>query len=55
MLTSVTSRPVIRRNVITAVERMTGLEVTEVNIVVHDVYLDEGEDETQEFAGTRVQ
>lgn len=46
----------IRRNVITAVERMTGLEVTEVNIVVHDVYLDEGEDDTaQEVAGTRVQ
>lgn len=34
----------IRRNVIGAVERMTGLEVTEVNIVVHDVYLDEGDD-----------
>lgn len=32
----------IRRNVIAAVERMTGLEVTEVNIVVHDVYV-EGE------------
>lgn len=45
----------IRRNVITAVERMTGLEVTEVNIVVHDVYLDEGDDETQEVGGTRVQ
>lgn len=34
----------IRRNVISAVERMTGLEVTEVNITVHDVYF-EGEDE----------
>ncbi|WP_338887995.1 Asp23/Gls24 family envelope stress response protein [Rhodococcus sovatensis] len=45
----------IRRNVITAVERMTGLEVTEVNIVVHDVYLDEGDDEGQEVTGTRVQ
>jgi len=45
----------IRRNVITAVERMTGLEVTEVNIVVHDVYLDEGDDDSQEVAGTRVQ
>jgi len=32
----------VRRNVVAAVERMTGLEVTEVNIVVHDVYL-EGE------------
>lgn len=29
----------IRRNVITAVERMTGLEVTEVNITVYDVVL----------------
>ncbi len=35
----------IRDNVITAVERMTGLQVTEVNIVVHDVFLDTGEDE----------
>jgi uncharacterized alkaline shock family protein YloU len=34
----------IRRNIITAVERMTGLEVTEVNIVVHDVYLDEDDE-----------
>ncbi|MGU3436648.1 Asp23/Gls24 family envelope stress response protein [Actinomycetes bacterium M1A6_2h] len=33
----------IRRNVIAAVERMTGLEVTEVNITVHDVYLFEEE------------
>ena len=38
----------IRRNVISAVERMTGLEVTEVNIVVHDVHLDDdGDDEEQ--------
>jgi uncharacterized alkaline shock family protein YloU len=44
----------VRRNVITAVERMTGLEVTEVNITVHDVYLadDESEDST---GATRVQ
>ncbi|WP_074946177.1 Asp23/Gls24 family envelope stress response protein [Jiangella alba] len=34
----------IRRNVIAAVERMTGLEVTEVNVTVNDVYL-EGEDD----------
>ncbi len=34
----------IRRNVIAAVERMTGLEVTEVNITVHDVHLDDGTD-----------
>jgi len=41
----------IRRNVISAVERMTGLEVTEVNIEVQDVFLqseeqqDPGKDE----------
>ncbi|MGC4942292.1 Asp23/Gls24 family envelope stress response protein [Kribbella sp. DT2] len=34
----------IRRNVISAVERMTGLEVTEVNIAVSDIHL-EGEDD----------
>lgn len=39
----------IRTNVIDAVERMTGLEVTEVNITVHDVALDDGsEDEAAE-------
>lgn len=30
----------VRRNVIAAVERMTGLEVTEVNIEVQDVFLE---------------
>jgi uncharacterized alkaline shock family protein YloU len=35
----------IRRNVISSVERMTGLEVVEVNITVHDVYPDEGGDD----------
>ncbi len=35
----------IRRNVIAAVERMTGLEVTEVNINVNDVHLDDGSDD----------
>jgi uncharacterized alkaline shock family protein YloU len=36
----------VRENVITAVERMTGLEVVEVNIAVNDVHLpDEDEDE----------
>lgn len=29
----------VRRNVISAVERMTGLEVTEVNVVVNDIRL----------------
>ncbi|GGT89688.1 Asp23/Gls24 family envelope stress response protein [Streptomyces coeruleorubidus] len=42
----------IRTNVINAVERMTGLEVVEVNIAVDDVHLpdeeDEGEGESQQ-------
>lgn len=37
----------IRRNVIAAVERMTGLEVSEVNVTVNDVYL-EGEDDDEQ-------
>lgn len=38
----------VRRNVISTVESMTGLEVTEVNITVHDVFLDDGSgDESQ--------
>ncbi|MBT2264669.1 Asp23/Gls24 family envelope stress response protein [Rhodococcus erythropolis] len=46
----------IRRNVIAALERMTGLAVTEVNITVHDVHLDEGsDDETGEPKTARVQ
>lgn len=43
----------IRRNVVAAVERMTGLEVTEVNISVNDVYV-EGEDDEQQ-AESRVE
>jgi len=38
----------IRRNVISAVERMTGLDVTEVNVEVQDIFLpsdDEGQDD----------
>ena len=31
----------VRRNVISSVERMTGLEVTEVNVAVNDVHLPE--------------
>jgi uncharacterized alkaline shock family protein YloU len=34
----------IRRNVISAIERMTGLEVVEVNIVVNDVHLPTDDD-----------
>jgi uncharacterized alkaline shock family protein YloU len=37
----------VRRNVISSVERMTGLEVTEVNITVNDVHLEsDGDDDT---------
>lgn len=35
----------IRRNIINSIERMTGLEVTEVNVTVHDVHLDLGDDD----------
>lgn len=38
----------IRRNVISSVERMTSLEVTEVNITVHDIFLDDGTDDAPE-------
>lgn len=34
----------VRRNVITAIEQMTGLEVVEVNINVNDVFIEEDED-----------
>ncbi len=44
----------VRRNVIQRVERMTGLEVTEVNIAVDDVYLGD-EEEEQEPEPPRVQ
>lgn len=37
----------VRRNVISKVESMTGLEVTEVNITVHDVFLDDGSEDKQ--------
>lgn len=46
----------IRQNVIAAVERMTGLDVTEVNITVHDVFLeDEDTGDETEAAPARVQ
>lgn len=45
----------VRRNVITALERMTGLEVTEVNITVHDVYLADDDDQDVATTGARVQ
>jgi len=44
----------VRRNVIASVERMTGLEVTEVNITVHDVHL-ENEDDSDAESTSRVE
>jgi uncharacterized alkaline shock family protein YloU len=38
----------IRRNVITSVERMTGLEVTEVNVSVDDIHLPEDDEPEQQ-------
>lgn len=38
----------VRENVVSAVERMTGLEVVEVNIAVSDVKLPDEEEEEQE-------
>lgn len=43
----------VRRNVISSVEGMTGLEVTEVNIAVDDVYI--GEEEEEEESKARVE
>ncbi|MGB3480638.1 MAG: Asp23/Gls24 family envelope stress response protein [Mycobacterium sp.] len=47
----------IRRNVIAAIERMTGLEVTEVNITVHDVHLEDdgADDDAEQTTVARVQ
>jgi len=45
----------IRRNVITSVERMTGLEATEVNITVHDVFLDDGSEDVEPESASRVE
>ncbi|MCK9794769.1 Asp23/Gls24 family envelope stress response protein [Isoptericola sp. 4D.3] len=42
----------VRRNVITSIERMTGLEVTEVNVNVNDVHLP---DDDEPEAGKRGQ
>jgi len=46
----------VRRNVITSIERMTGLEVVEVNITVTDVHIPGDDDTTPpEPTTTRVQ
>lgn len=44
----------VRRNVISTVEGMTGLEVTEVNVSVNDIHLP-GEDAEEQPQPTRVQ
>ena len=43
----------VRTNVISAVERMTGLEVVEVNIAVDDVHLPDEEEEEPEAGRVR--
>ncbi|MFJ2837777.1 MULTISPECIES: Asp23/Gls24 family envelope stress response protein [Nocardia] len=45
----------VRRNVITAIEQMTGLEVVEVNINVNDVYIEDDSAEQQAPSRDRVQ
>lgn len=45
----------IRRNVISSVEQMTGLEVTEVNITVHDVFVDDGTETGVDDVAPRVE
>ncbi|MGC4933015.1 Asp23/Gls24 family envelope stress response protein [Gordonia sp. DT30] len=45
----------IRRNVINAIESMTGLEVTEVNVTVHDVSFGDDDDDEDSDATPRVQ
>ena len=45
----------VRRNVIGQVERMTGLEVIEVNIAVNDIHLPEEDEETAPTTGSRVE
>lgn len=45
----------VRSNVTSSVERMTGLEVTEVNISVHDVFLPGDNDDDAEARESRVE
>ncbi|MET3807797.1 putative alkaline shock family protein YloU [Nakamurella sp. UYEF19] len=45
----------IRRNVITAIERMTALEVTEVNIAVGDVHIEGDDNKDDDSDAARVQ
>jgi uncharacterized alkaline shock family protein YloU len=47
---------VVRRNVITAIEQMTALDVVEVNININDVYIPgEDDDDAEPSAPSRVQ
>ena len=45
----------VRRNVIEAVEGMTGLEVVEVNVSVNDIHLPTDDDDQQEDSARRVE
>jgi len=45
----------VRRNVITSIERMTGLQVTEVNISVADIHLPEDDQDDDAGSAPRVQ
>lgn len=46
----------VRRNVIASIERMTGLQVAEVNVTVQDIYLEsEDNSDEQDEKGSRVQ
>jgi uncharacterized alkaline shock family protein YloU len=45
----------VRRNVIDAVEGMTGLDVTEVNVTVNDIHLPTDDDEQDRQEPARVQ
>lgn len=45
----------VRKNVITSVERMTGLQVTEVNISVDDIHLPEDDSAEEGSAESRVE
>ncbi|CAM3753850.1 MULTISPECIES: Asp23/Gls24 family envelope stress response protein [Tsukamurella] len=45
----------IRNNVIDAIESMTGLQVTEVNVTVHDVHFPDSDDDETPATESRVQ
>ncbi len=45
----------VRRNVVASVERMTGLQVTEVNIEVADVFIPSEDEDDEPAKAPRVQ